>query len=766
MTLHQERLLDMMREIEEICKKHRIEYYLAGGSLIGAIRHEGFVPWDDDADIVMTRNHWNKLVEVAKTELPEHRVLEAPEINPEFPNAFGRYTNTETAAIHTNQILGDGTAGMIIDVFILDPLPDDKDAVSRYRKDILLYSELINEYSLYSYRYNANRFRYPLFCFLKKIVGKQRLIKYLADRMFSYKEEECPTLALRWGGNVKISDKDYYRRPRYAEVEGVPLQIPSKPIEYLVWHFGDEWMYIPPHGEREGHVAIHNEDVGYKTIQDEYIDLLNAGKLKRAYARKRAHFTRKALERHGYVDENANLVGIAAKQALLNKIEKNEMSLEQLYSEERFAELREFFDDFLKVQLSAPFIGRTDFGNAYRYFHPVLIELDDKLFCIILMTLIHTNAISKAFRLLEVYKELNGDNTEEQMRVLCLILDIRTCMYAFYEGKLEEASKVADNIQKKYSENLPQMLKVKISILLSKANAGKYMAEIQGKIEKLAEVTGCDGEVMKFQGDVAYLQQKKKAAYILYCKAAQYTNNGMVLLDIKHMLENNRTEYLSVIDELNKSKVEDAVMLLDYAIENIKESDTFVVKKYDICLANAKKNSEIIGIIEELSEDEIRYCAPKEIGGLLKRAWEKVNLDDSIIEQKISLMVKKNSLAELESYVEKRNPDNGDEGKLIGDIYTICGRKDIAFGYYRKALEQEINPYTFDEIVSIYIKDWKDMQEKVILYKFNLNRLRVIGQEWEKKHLSEELYRLVTEKLKIEIESDEYFRMEEERIYE
>ena len=75
MTEKQKNLLQLFREIDEICKKHNLRYVMAGGSLIGVVRNEGFIPWDDDVDIYMPKADWDKLVELAPKELPPHRAV-------------------------------------------------------------------------------------------------------------------------------------------------------------------------------------------------------------------------------------------------------------------------------------------------------------------------------------------------------------------------------------------------------------------------------------------------------------------------------------------------------------------------------------------------------------------------------------------------------------------------------------------------------------------------------------------------------------------
>ena len=80
MTEKQKYLLKLFREVDEICREHNLRYVLAGGSLIGALRHEGFVPWDDDVDLYMPRSDWEKFIEICKTELPPDREIQCKNV--------------------------------------------------------------------------------------------------------------------------------------------------------------------------------------------------------------------------------------------------------------------------------------------------------------------------------------------------------------------------------------------------------------------------------------------------------------------------------------------------------------------------------------------------------------------------------------------------------------------------------------------------------------------------------------------------------------
>ena len=176
LTEKQQHLYMLYKEVDSLCRKHNIEYQLAGGTLIGAVRHRGFIPWDDDMDITMTRNNWDRFVEVCKTELPPNRVLECQDLNHDFHNVIGRYTDTTSSAVHSTQVVFDDAAGDMIDIICYDYLPNKGKAWKQYTKDITLYSDLINPGIVYSYRFCANQFRYGWYRLKMRFQGRDKVL--------------------------------------------------------------------------------------------------------------------------------------------------------------------------------------------------------------------------------------------------------------------------------------------------------------------------------------------------------------------------------------------------------------------------------------------------------------------------------------------------------------------------------------------------------------------------------------------------------------
>ena len=103
MNVHQQHLLDLLKEVDAFCRNHEITYYCAGGTVIGAARHRGFIPWDDDIDIYMTRPNFLKFAKALEESGPDDRVLEYYEGNNEMQSVVPRYhKETTTMFCHFN----------------------------------------------------------------------------------------------------------------------------------------------------------------------------------------------------------------------------------------------------------------------------------------------------------------------------------------------------------------------------------------------------------------------------------------------------------------------------------------------------------------------------------------------------------------------------------------------------------------------------------------------------------------------------------------
>lgn len=115
--------LDMLVEFDRICRKHNINYVLFGGSLLGAIRHKGFIPWDDDADIGMLREDYDRFKQYMHEMNPQVCYFQDHDTDPEYRWGYGKLRRTGTTYIRVGQEHLKCKTGIFVDVFPMDDIP-------------------------------------------------------------------------------------------------------------------------------------------------------------------------------------------------------------------------------------------------------------------------------------------------------------------------------------------------------------------------------------------------------------------------------------------------------------------------------------------------------------------------------------------------------------------------------------------------------------------------------------------------------------------
>ncbi|MBQ4128752.1 MAG: LicD family protein [Ruminococcus sp.] len=116
----QEKIFEIFLEFDRICKKHNIRYTLEGGTLLGAVLHKGFIPWDDDMDIIMLRSEYDKFCRVVDEDIREPFVFYSMEKSEQYPFLFGKIFNKNTIYKSPNTAHLDIPQGVFLDIFIED----------------------------------------------------------------------------------------------------------------------------------------------------------------------------------------------------------------------------------------------------------------------------------------------------------------------------------------------------------------------------------------------------------------------------------------------------------------------------------------------------------------------------------------------------------------------------------------------------------------------------------------------------------------------
>lgn len=245
--------LDLMDQFDAFCKKHGLRYYLCGGTLLGAVRHKGFIPWDDDIDLFMSRTEYDRLVKICETEQIAPDTQFACLENGRFPRPFARVYNLKTMVQRKVRVPASGPH-VWIDILPVDGLPKGEKKLTRLYK----LRTLINMYNFGALWKpgTGNRKKSVIwrwrYCWLALLVGAENWAKLL-DRMGRSRPYEkydtvgCFT-AGRYGPGEAMSRAEF-EIPAKVTFEGRELETMSCWEKYLTGIYGD-YMQLPPEEKR------------------------------------------------------------------------------------------------------------------------------------------------------------------------------------------------------------------------------------------------------------------------------------------------------------------------------------------------------------------------------------------------------------------------------------------------------------------------------------------------------------------------------------
>lgn len=253
--------LDILKEIDRICRKYKLKYLLDSGTLLGAVRHKGFIPWDDDADVAFTRSNYDAFLKVVRRELPgEMELLEPGDLRggKAFYDFTARiiYKNSKTHEDTKEMQFYEGKLNHLwVDLFTIDELPDRKaaSAITLLLHTVIYGFAMGHRYQLDFKKYTLiNKICVGILAFLGKMIPMKTLRKW--QHMAAVKDRKGKS-SLRYYSNYQPDylyvtlKKEWCEETVDLDFEDTRLMAPKGWHQVLTCIYGD-YNKLPPEGER------------------------------------------------------------------------------------------------------------------------------------------------------------------------------------------------------------------------------------------------------------------------------------------------------------------------------------------------------------------------------------------------------------------------------------------------------------------------------------------------------------------------------------
>lgn len=265
--------LELLVELLNVCEKYGLECWVEGGTLLGAVRHKGFIPWDDDIDVVMLRNDYDKLMEIGPSEFKPPYFFQSAYTDKFYFRGHIQIRNSNTTGVLPYDCKREFNQGIFIDVFPLDGMPESKEAQMALKEKSVLMRKKMKFYRHFQLLKKPNLLDNWL---EQRKIDKEIDTVGFKDYYRSYENmfrsnaiSECQNLTLLSSFALDfVFDKHIFDETLYVDFENIKVPIPIGYDKYLTLMFGEDYM-IPKQ------ISSYHGEVIFDTDHS-YIDTLPA----------------------------------------------------------------------------------------------------------------------------------------------------------------------------------------------------------------------------------------------------------------------------------------------------------------------------------------------------------------------------------------------------------------------------------------------------------------------------------------------------------
>lgn len=262
LKLIQKKEIGILNEFIRICQKHHLNYFALGGTLLGAVRHQGFIPWDDDIDLGMPRADYDKLMALPETEFQAPYKCINEKNTPSFTKAFMNIQDTSTKIRMTYSNV-EQEQSIWIDIFPIDGMPGGK--FSRFiHEKRYLFSRMMVQLSQFNTIVNQHKddrpfvekalIKFAAVTKVEKILPYKKFQKHYIKTMSKYDMTEDFSGNLSGAYKLKeVVPTNYFGKGTDLDFDGVKLHVPTQYKAYLEAIYGSNYMELPPVEKRVQH---------------------------------------------------------------------------------------------------------------------------------------------------------------------------------------------------------------------------------------------------------------------------------------------------------------------------------------------------------------------------------------------------------------------------------------------------------------------------------------------------------------------------------
>lgn len=250
-----EKLLKITKEVIEICDKEKIKYYMIGGTLLGAVRHDGFIPWDDDIDLAMIRRDYEKFLKIIEEKLPDNLKLLHYKNNKSIQNHFLKIIDKDNYVIEEvgeNKLVENN---IFIDIFPLDSIPDNKlqRIMFEMRAKLKLFKvrlAKLNNKKDFESNNKAKKFLFNInkFLGLSRLLNQYNVIVEFDKYICKYSNMTTKNISNVLGGNgifKETFNREQFIEDKIFDFDGLKLN-GSKNYDLILRKMYGNYLELPP----------------------------------------------------------------------------------------------------------------------------------------------------------------------------------------------------------------------------------------------------------------------------------------------------------------------------------------------------------------------------------------------------------------------------------------------------------------------------------------------------------------------------------------